>query len=177
MVGFRFYIPDPALKEWKKINKDEKKAGVSVKNRTKRPEPNPAYPSKQALALELLETFSKNHPDIKIKAVLADALYGNAFFMDKAAEVTSCKQVISQLRKNQLVRSRGKNTALTAYFSRQSGVETTMIIRGGEEKKVTLLAARLHVKSHGKKRFIIALKTSSPGCPLVVWLSILTQPR
>ncbi len=157
-VGFRFYIPDPALKEWKKINKTEKKAGVAAKDRTKRPEPNPTFPSKQALALEMLGAFAKNQPGIKIQAILADALYGNAYFMDKAAKVSTCKQVISQLRKNQLVRSRGKNTTLTTYFSRQSGVETTMIIRGGQEKKITLLASRLTVKSHGQKRFIVALK-------------------
>ena len=157
-VGFRFYIPDPALKEWKKINKTEKKAGVAAKDRTKRPEPNPTFPSKQALALEMLGAFAKNQPGIKIQAILADALYGNAYFMDKAAKVSTCKQVISQLRKNQLVRSRGKNTTLTTYFSRQSGVETTMIIRGGQKKKITLLASRLTVKSHGQKRFIVALK-------------------
>jgi len=157
-VGFYFYIPDPALQAWKKLNKAEKKAGISAKERTKRPEPNPTYPSKQTLALELLEIFSKNHPEIKIQAVLADALYGSAQFMDEAAKITACKQVISQLRKNQLVHSCGKNIPLTIYFSRQSGVETTIIIRGGKEKKVTLLAARLRVKSHGKKRFVVALK-------------------
>jgi hypothetical protein len=78
--------------------------------------------------------------------------------MDQAAKLTSCKQVISQLRKNQLVRSHGKNIPLTTYFSRQPEVETTIIIRGGEERKVTMLAARLVVKSQRKKRFIIALK-------------------
>lgn len=157
-VGFRFYIPNPALREWKKINKAEKNAGVKAKYRTKRPAPNPKYPSKQTLALELLDTFVKNHPTIKVQAVLADALYGNAHFMDKASKVTHCKQVISQLRRNQLVRSGKKNVALTAYFGRQSGVETTMNIRGGEEKKIIMLAARIVVKSHGKKRFVVALK-------------------
>lgn len=157
-VGFRFYIPDPALKEWKKINKAQRNAGIAAKDSTKRPEPNPAFPSKHALALEMLEAFVKNHPEIKIQAVLADAIYGNPYFMDKAVKATMCKQVISQLRKNQLVRSRGQNTALTTYFTRQSGVETTMIIRGGEEKKITMLAARLTVKSHGQKRFIVALR-------------------
>lgn len=157
-VGFRFYTPDPALKAWRKINKDQKKAGIPTKERAKCPAPNPDYPSKQLLALELLENFAKNHPGVKVQAVLADALYGNAHFMDEAAKVTFCTQVISQLRKNQLVRSRGKNTPLSIYFSRSAGVKTTLIIRGGEEKRVTLLAARIVVKSHGKKRFVIALK-------------------
>ena len=157
-VGFRFYIPDPALKIWKKTVKDQKKAGIPPKQREKRPEPNPAYPSKQTLALDLLRTFAKNHPSINVQAVLADALYGNAHFMDEAAEVTSCSQVISQLRKNQLVRSRGKNVSLMSYFSRSQGVKSMLTIRGGEDKQVTMLAARLIVKSHGKKRFVIALK-------------------
>ena len=158
-VGFRFYTPNPALTEWKKINKLEKKAGISFKERTKKPEPNPQYPSKKELALQLLDEFAKNHPEIQIQTVLADALYGNAEFMDKASKITSCAQVISQLRTNQLVRNRnGKNTSLKTYFSRTEGVKTKLIIRGGAEKDVTLLAARLIVKSHGKKRFVIALK-------------------
>lgn len=158
-IGFRFYVPDPALKEWKKINKAEKKAGILLKERTKKPAPNPQYPGKKALALELLAQFAKHHPEIHIQTVLADALYGDADFMDKASKVTSCAQIISQLRTNQLVRSRnGKNTPLKTYFSRTDGIETKLIIRGGAEKEVTLLAARLTVKSHGKKRFVIALK-------------------
>lgn len=157
-VGFRFYIPDPALKVWKETVKTQKKAGMPSKLRAKRPEPNPDYPSKQMLALDLLKTFAQNHPDIKIQSVLADALYGNAHFMDEASKVTSCEQIISQLRKNQLIRSRGKNVSLTTYFSRSEGFKTSLTIRGGEEKKITMLAARLVVKSHGKKRFVIALK-------------------
>lgn len=157
-VGFRFYIPDPAIKIWKATVKEQKKAGVPAKERSKKPEPNPQYPSKQQLALGLLQNFAINHSCVKVQAVLADALYGNADFMDKASKITYCSQVISQLRKNQLVRSRGKNIPLTTYFSRTSGVMTTLIIRGGKEKNVTILAARLIVKSHGKKRFIIALK-------------------
>lgn len=158
-VGFRFYIPDPAFKEWKKINKSEKKAGIPPKKRTKKPAPNPQYPSKKELALQLLAEFAKNHPEIHIQTVLADALYGDAPFMDEASKITSCPQVISQLRTNQLVRNRnGKNVPLKTYFSRADGVNTKLTIRGGAEKDVTLLAARLIVKSHGKKRFVIALK-------------------
>ena len=85
---------------------------------------------------------------VRVQAVLADALYGNAHFMDEAARLTSCAQVISQLRKNQLVRSRGKNIPLTVYFARSAGVVTTLIIRGGKTNVVTMLAARLVVKAH-----------------------------
>jgi hypothetical protein len=157
-VGFRFYTPNPAIKEWKEIIKAEKKAGIAAKNRTKHPEINPQYPSKQMIGLELLKTFSQNHPDITVQAVLADALYGNQKFMDEAAMVTRCGQVISQLRKNQLVRYCGKNIPLTTYFNRTQGVICDLIVRGGETKKVTVLSARLCVVSHKKKRFVIALK-------------------
>jgi hypothetical protein len=157
-VGFRFYTPDPALRAWRKINKAEKNSGVLPRNRTKRPEPNPQYPSKKTLALELLKDFAQKHSEVKVQAILADALYNNAAFMDEAAKISSCPQVISQLRKNQLVRTCGKNISITSYFLRGSGVGSTLIIRGGEAKKVTMLAARLTVKAHAKKRFLIALK-------------------
>ena len=157
-VGFRFYTPDPAMATWRKKRKAQKKAGVPIKQRAKKPKLNPAYPSKHTIALQLLEEFSKKHPNIKIQSVLADALYGNAKFMDQAANVTSCSQVISQLRKNQLVLSRGKKISLTNYFDRNDGVKSMLKIRGSDDKEVTMQAARLVVKAHGKKRFVIALK-------------------
>ncbi len=117
--------------------------GITIKERTKKPEPNPQYPSKKELALQLLDELAKNHPEIQIQTVFADALYGNAEFMDKASKITSCAQLISQLRTNQLVRNRNrKNTSLKTYFSRTEGVKTKLIIRGGAEKDVILLAAR-----------------------------------
>lgn len=41
------------------------------------------------LRLDLLKTFSENHPDITVQTVLTDALYGNQKFMDEAIEQTS----------------------------------------------------------------------------------------
>jgi hypothetical protein len=38
------------------------------------------------------------------------------------------------------------------------GVVSELTIRGGKKKRVTMLAARLKVKAHGKRRFVIALK-------------------
>ncbi len=157
-IGFRFYVPDPALKKWKGIIKAQKKAGIPKKERAKRPAPNLNYPTKQMLALELLREFCQQHPKITVQSVLADALYGSKEFMDNASLVTHCSQVISQLRKNQLVRSCGKRVLLEAYFARQPGVKTKLTIRGGESKLVTVLSARILVKSHTKKRFVVALK-------------------
>lgn len=157
-VGFAFYIPDPAMQAWKQTRKAQKAEGIPAKQRDKKPAPNPDYPSKQTIALELLKKFSEKHPNIKVESVLADALYGNAHFMDQAAQLTSCSQVISQLRKNQLIISQGKKLALTSYFSRTKGVKSTLKIRGNKDREVTMQAARLTVKAHGKKRFVIALK-------------------
>jgi hypothetical protein len=38
------------------------------------PERNNAYPTKTQLAVRLLQAFKNAHSDIKIKAILADAL-------------------------------------------------------------------------------------------------------
>ncbi len=57
-VGFAFYRPDPALTAWNKENKQLKQAGVPAKERPPKPPRNPSYPTKQALALELLNAVS-----------------------------------------------------------------------------------------------------------------------
>ncbi len=53
---------------------------------------------------------------------------------------------------------KGRNVQLKDYFARQPGVETELMIRGQKSQKVVMLGARLHVKAHGKKRFVVALK-------------------
>ena len=107
----------------------------------------------------MLREFHENFPGFIISGTLADALYGNAHFMDCASEVFGGTQVVSQLRWNQKAIHKGKEISLKTYFNRmEPGVEKTLVIRGGKEQKVTVLSARLKIKSHGKKRFIIALK-------------------
>jgi SRSO17 transposase len=54
------------------------------------------YPTKQRLALEMLREFVAAFPGIKIKSVLADALYGTGNFMDNASTITGGAQVVSQ---------------------------------------------------------------------------------
>jgi len=159
-VGFRFYTPDPELSQWRKKNKALKKEGIPSKQRPKRPAPNhERYPSKQALGLSLLREFVTSFPTLRIKGVLADALYGTQDFMDQAVKITHGAQIISQLRSNQCISTRKSKTSLKKYFARQTGVETHITIRGGKNKRVTLLAARLFVKAHDhKRRFVVALK-------------------
>jgi hypothetical protein len=156
-VGFRFYRPDPAVKAWKKNEAALKKQGVKKSERPPRPEPEAAYPSKPQLMLALLEEFKFYHPGLMVKAILADALYSSAGFMNRAAERFGT-QTISQLSKSQIVRFRHREMAVAQYFAKYPGVETTLRIRGWKEVKVVLGSARLYVKAHEQKRFVVALK-------------------
>ncbi len=158
-VGFAFYRPDPALKAWVQEDKRLKKKGVAKKDRPVQIERDSCYPTKMQLALRLLQAFKDAHGTIKIKAVLADALYGEANFMDEASRIFGITQVISQLRENQVIEYRGKKINLKAYFNTlNTGVEVTLRVRGGEEVKATVSSARLKVLAHGKKRWVVALK-------------------
>jgi len=156
-VGFGFHQTDPALSAWYKSEKKLKKQGVAKKDRPPKPEKNEAYPSKQEIGLHLLAEFKKHHPHLEIKAVLADALYGTEDFMDQAAALFDQTQVISQLRRNQLVRDNNEKINLDKYFARQPANTRKIIIRG-QEKVITFAAARLYVYTHHQKRLVIALK-------------------
>jgi hypothetical protein len=158
-VGFAFYMPDPALTVWAKEDKRLKKSGVAKKDRPVMPERSCLYPTKTQLALRLLRAFKDAHGDTKIKAVLADALYGEASFMDEAARIFDGTQVISQLRENQNIVYKGKKRNLKDYFNTTNkGMAVTLRVRGGKDVKATLSSARLKVAAHGKKRLVVALK-------------------
>lgn len=157
-IDFRFYVPDPKRSAWRRQVKLQKQQGIKPKGRLPCPAIDPNYPSKTDLALTMLDSFAQSFPEFQILGVLADALYGTASFMDQAAKVTRNAQVISQLRENQIIQSRGKNVSLKKYFARQPGVTTKLKIRGQQEQSVTVLAARIMVNSHGKKRMVVALR-------------------
>ena len=158
-VGFVFYQPDPVLSEWKKKDGVLKNKGIPKKDRPSEPERNPLYPTKLELAIELLHDFAKNHGNIKVLVIMADALYGEGTFMDKASSIFGNVQVISQLRKNQNIFFKGKKISLENYFnSINKGVEQVLIVRGGKKCKVFISSARLKVDAHGTKRLVIALK-------------------
>jgi hypothetical protein len=157
-VGFAFYQPDPLLSAWTKEEKRLKKAGVPARQRPPKPSRHPNYPSKIELALALLKRFEQEHPQIHVKCVLADALYGTKPFLQQASELFGGVQVISQLRSNQNIRFRGRLYSLEQYFAQHPGVAQTIRIRGAEPVTVTVGSARLVVYAHGEKRFVIALK-------------------
>lgn len=158
-VGFAFYMPDPVLKAWTQEDKRLKKERVAKNDRPVMPERNPLYPTKTQIALQLLQDFRDAHGDIKVKSVLADALYGEDAFMSAASQIFDHTQVISQLRENQNIEYKGKKRPLKTYFNDiNKGVEVILRVRGGKEVKATVSSARLKVTAHGKKRFVVALK-------------------
>jgi hypothetical protein len=158
LVGFAFYPPDPAYSAWAKADKRLKRQGVSKSKRPAPPPDNPAYPSKPQLAVGLLEQFAHDHPRVKGKAILADALDGNAVFMAQAAKPWGERQVISQLRHNQKEHYRGRSWRLDAYFRAYPGVPQTICVRGGERIEVWVSSARRYVEAHGCKRFVVAIR-------------------
>jgi hypothetical protein len=136
-----------------------KKGGIAKKDRPDEPQRYPVYPTKKQIALHLLREFKKNHKEVKITTILADALYGEAYFMREASQLFEHVQVISQLRENQNIEYKGKKRNLKYYFNKINlGVTAMIRVRGGKEVKVTLSSARLKVSAHGKKRFVVALK-------------------
>jgi len=157
-VGFEFYQPDPEQKAWRKEDERLKKQGVAKKDRPKAPEPNPDYPGKPQLALQLMKQFGRWHPQVEVKSIVADALYGHNKFMDAASAMFGGIQVISQLNCNQNVRYRNRKQSVTNYFASYPGVPQLISIRGQKPVIATVGSARLEVCAHGKKRFVIALK-------------------
>lgn len=158
-VGFAFYMPDPVLSAWKKNDEKLKKEGVSKKNRPKEPERNPEYPTKVQIALNLLQEFNEHHNEIRVKAVLADALYGECKFMNNASKIFGGEKNISQLNQNQNIWDRGTKKRVDSYFnSINKGVNQTICNRYDEKIIATVSSARLKVDAHGIKRFVIALK-------------------
>jgi hypothetical protein len=157
-LGFAFYMPAPELTAWYKQERMLKQQGIPPKHRPPKPPPNPQYPTKQELALCLLEQCKAHHPDLKVQSVIADALYGNAGFMDGASALFGGVQVISQLRGNQKVRVYKHEQHVADYFATHPGTPLRIRIRGGDEMEAIVGSGRLYVCAHHTKRFVIALK-------------------
>lgn len=173
-VDFAFYSPDPKLSAWNKEDRRLKGRKVPKKERPEAPTRDEKYPTKQHVALRLMNKFKSNFPEIAVKAVVADALYGNAQFVDAVHELFKT-QVISQLRKAQNTTYRGKKMSLDDYFNRHNrGVERTITIRGKDEVTAFISSARLYVNAHKKKRFVIAIKYSNEASYRYIVASNLT---
>ncbi|WP_245531949.1 hypothetical protein [Desulfobacter postgatei] len=157
-IGYAFHVPDPKISEWVKENKRLKKAGVPKSKRPKKPVRSDEYPTISSISIALLKTFVQQHPEIKIEAIVADALYGNAEFMDEASKIAGSAQVISQIRYNQNISFKNSKKSVEKYFENIQPIQKTIHIRGGKGVVVLIKSARIHVCAHRKKRFVIAIK-------------------
>ena len=157
-IDFSFYQPDPVYQQWRREDQRLRRQRVPKAQRPKAPVRDPRYPSKSALALALLGAFRRQHPQLRVRCVVVDALYSSGTFLDQASALFDGVQVIGQLHHNQQVRYRGRTRSVAAYFQRFPGVPQPLRRRGGEPLSVYLGSARLYVDSHGKKRFVLALK-------------------
>jgi hypothetical protein len=157
-VGFVFYQPDPEISAWYQREKALKKQKVPKAQRPPKPAPNPQYPTKQQLALRLLEAFQAHYPDIRVHLIAADALYGTAPFVDAASALFGGVQVLSQIRRNQNIRIGKREQHVCDYFATHPGTPQRICVRGAEEAVAMVSSARLYVCSHKTKRFVIAIK-------------------
>jgi len=148
------------IRFYRLVDKEDKaliKKGVPKKKRPHEPKRNPEYPIKVDTALNLLHKFKEQHSEITVRVILADALYGEAKFMDKAANIFCEVQIISDIRIK--IFGKGKKRTLDDYFnSINKGVTQIILVRGLQEISAVVSSARLKVDAHGKKRFVIALK-------------------
>jgi hypothetical protein len=157
-VGVVFSQPAPELSAWDKTDKSLKKQGVPPKQRPRKPAPTPQYPTKAQRALRLLASFKTHPPAVRIHAVMADALYGTATFVDGASTLCNGVQVLAQIRSNQNMRAGTRDQHVADYFATHPGTPYRIRIRGGEEVVALVGSARLYVCAHKTKRFIVAIK-------------------
>ena len=134
---------------------------MPTKQRPPKPPPNPLYPTKQVLALRLLQRFHAQHPSLRVHCITADALYGTAAFVDGASALFEGVQVISQIRSTQNVRVQKHKQHVADYFATHPGTPHTIRLRGGEEVGAIVGSAQLYVCAHKTKRFIVAIKYKS----------------
>lgn len=158
-VGFYFYEPDPKQIVWRKEDAKLREKGIEKKYRPPAPPIDENYPSKKTLALKLLSDFANTFSEVRVKAVDADTAYGTLDFMEEAARMTKQSQVISQIKKNQLIVVNNKEITVEDFFKNYQGRTENIVLRG-KERTVTYRSGIFKVKSHKKKYFVIALKYS-----------------
>lgn len=157
-VGVEFYMPDPDYSTWKKTDDKLKKAGVPARQRPPKPMKKAEFPTKIEIAVGLVKQFDACFPEVTLKCVIADALYGTRQFFQGVSDVYPNVQILSQIKKSQNVLFRNRKMTVKDYFLKQAGVPQSLRIRGGEEITAHVGSARLQVCSHGRKLFVIALK-------------------
>ncbi len=159
-VGFWFYLPDPVLKAWKENDDALKEQGVAKASRPAKPKRSKDFPTKQGIGMRLVRQFRhRTASKVNVKAILADAAYMSGFWIAECSKVYPKAQVISQIKKDQLVRA-GDRPPVTAeaYFSSVPAKTLDVSLRGLPPKPCTMASGRLHVQSLGRTLHIVALK-------------------
>ena len=157
-MGFVFSQPAPELRAWSKQAKALKKQGVPKNQRPPTPAPTLQYPSKEQLALRLLEAFKAQHPEVRMHAVMADALYGTATCVEGASAMCNGVQVLAHIRSNQHMRVGKRAQPVADSCATHPGTPQRLRLRGGQEVVATIGSARFYVCSHRTKRCIVAIK-------------------
>jgi hypothetical protein len=157
-VGVVCSQPAPELSAWYQKDKVLKKLGVPTPQRPPTPAPNPSFPTKQHLALGLLEACKAHHPDIRVRCITADALSGTAPCVDGASALVGGVQVLSQIRSKQNMRVGKRDQQVAASCATHPGTPHRIRIRGGEEVMAIVGSARVSVCSHHTKRLVVAIK-------------------
>jgi hypothetical protein len=106
----------------------------------------------------LLATFKAHHPEVRIHAVMADALYGTATFVDGASALFGGVQVLSHIRSHQNIRVGKRDQHVADDVATPPGTPYPIRIRGGDEVVAMVGRARLSVGAHKTQRFIVAIK-------------------
>lgn len=156
-VGFCFYEPDPEQVAWRKEDARLRAKGVEKCYRPKPIPANPNYPSKKSVALKLLSDFAEAYEQVHISALVADAFYGTLDFIEGSLIKFKNVQVISQIKKNQLIVVNNKEISVENFFKNYTG-HTEQVELRGTKKTITYCGGRFKIKSHKTKYFVIALK-------------------
>jgi hypothetical protein len=142
-VGVVFYQPAPELSAWDKTDQRLKKPGVPPTQRPRKPAPHPQYPTTAQLAWRFLASFKTHHPEVRMHAVMAEALYGTATFVDAAAPLVNGVQVLAHIRSKQNMRAGTRDQHVADYFATPPGTPYRLRLRGGQEGGALVGSARL----------------------------------
>ena len=153
-AGFMFRMPDPKLTQRDKLKKQKKIIGSCPE----KPQPDPAYPGRQEVALILLRRFRVCHPTIRIRCVPADNLYCSEMFFLRTGEIFGIIRIVSQIKKTRNIRYKNRKICVKDFFSGYSCVSQKISIRGGRETTVVTGSARLHVCPHRTELSAVALR-------------------
>jgi hypothetical protein len=142
-VGVVVYQPAPELSAWYSTDTALTKQGVPTPQRPRTPAPNPQYPTTAQLARRVLETVKAQHPDVRIHAVMAAALYGTATFVAGASARLRGVHVIAPIRSHQNMRVGTRDQHVADDCATHPGTPYASRIRGGEEVGAIVGSARV----------------------------------